>query len=153
MAVEAIPSNYPRLSPYLAVDNAAAAIDFYVAVFGATERSRMVAPDGKVGHAELAIGDSLIMLADPFPDMSAPSPRDLGGSPVTVMVYVEDVDATFAKALELGATELSPVTDHFYGDRSGLFEDPAGHRWDVSTHVEDVSPEEMARRAAEMMGG
>jgi PhnB protein len=106
-----------------------------------------------VGHAELQIGDSVLMLADEFPGMSAPSPKALGGTPVTVMVYVEDVDKTFATALGAGATETSAVQNQFYGDRSGQFEDPFGHRWNVATHVEDVPPAEMEKRAAEAMSG
>jgi PhnB protein len=151
--IDPIPSNYPRVTPYLSVDGAAKAIDFYREVFGAEERGRMPGPGGTVGHAELTIGESMIMLADPFPDMGAPTPKALGGSAVTVMVYVEDVDAVFDRAIKAGAKEISPVQDHFYGDRSGQFEDPFGHRWNVASHVEDVSPEEMERRAAQMMGG
>ena len=137
--------------PYLIVDGAAGAIDFYTSVLGATERMRMPAPDGKVGHAELQLGDSLIMLADEFPDMDARGPRTLGGTPVSLMVYVEDADAAFDRAIQAGAKSLQPVEDKFYGDRSGRFEDPFGHRWDVATHVEDVPPDEMAKRAAEAM--
>jgi PhnB protein len=151
--VSAIPQNYPRVSPYLSVDGAGEAIDFYVDVLGAILRGRMDSPDGKVGHAELEIGDSLVMLADIFPEAGQSSPKDLGGTPVMMMVYVEDADATFAKALAAGATELSPVQDQFYGDRSGRFEDPWGHSWNVATHVEDVPPEEMEARATQAMGG
>ena len=151
--VSAIPENYPRVSPYLTVEDAGEAIDFYVDVLGATVRGRMDGPDGKVGHAELEVGDSLIMLADVFPDMGQSTPKDLGGTPVSMMLYVEDVDATFAKALGAGATEVSPVEDQFYGDRSGQFDDPWGHRWNVATHVEDVPPEEMEARAAKAMAG
>jgi PhnB protein len=151
-AVKAIPDGYPQVTPYLCVDGAAAAIDFYSRVFGATERMRMGGPDGKVGHAELQIGSGLVMLADEFPDMGQRSPKALGGSPVTVSLYVEDVDAVFARALEAGATEVRAVTDQFYGDRAGQFSDPWGHLWSVATHVEDVSPEEMARRAEAMAG-
>jgi PhnB protein len=151
--VDPIPANYPRVTPYLSVDGAAKAIDFYRDIFGATEHGRMDGPDGKVGHAELMIGNSMVMLADSFPDMGAPTPRALGGSPVTLMVYVEDVDDVFARALKAGAKEIAPVKDQFYGDRSGQFEDPFGHRWNVASHVEDVSPEEMEKRAAAAMGG
>ena len=151
--VNPIPSDYPRVTPYLSVDGAAKAIDFYRDVLGATERVRMDGPDGKVGHAELGIGDSVIMLADAFPDAGGPTPTALGGSPVTVMVYVEDVDDVFAKALAAGSKEIAPVQDQFYGDRSGQFEDPFGHRWNVASHVEDVTPEEMERRAATAMSG
>lgn len=152
-AVNPIPEDYPRVIPYLSVDDATAAIDFYRDVFGATERVRMGGPDGKIGHAELEIGTSVIMLADPFPGMSQPTATALGGSPVNLMVYVEDVDDVFARAVSRGAKEVAPVQDQFYGDRSGQFEDPFGHRWNVASHVEDVSPEEMDRRAAEAMGG
>jgi PhnB protein len=151
--VKPIPDGYPRVMAYLTIDGAAPAIDFYRTVLGAEERLRMGGPDGKVGHAELQIGDSVLMLADEFPGMSAPSPKALGGTPVTVMVYVEDVDKTFATALGAGATEISAVQNQFYGDRSGQFEDPFGHRWNVATHVEDVPPAEMEKRAAEAMAG
>jgi PhnB protein len=146
-----IPDNYPRVIPYLIVDGGNAAIDFYTSVLGAKQRGRMDGPDGKVGHAELELGDSLIMLADEFPDMGARGPKAIGGSPVTVHVYVEDVDSVFDKALQAGANEVRAPEDQFYGDRSGQFEDPFGHRWNVATHVEDVPPEEMEKRAAEAM--
>jgi PhnB protein len=149
MAVKPIPEGYPRVSPYLHVDGAAAAIDFYVDVLGATERVRMDQPDGRIGHAELELGDSVVMLADEFPEMGIRGPKAVGGSPVTMSVYVEDVDAVFEKAVGAGAKVLRAVKDEFYGDRSGQFEDPFGHRWSIATHVEDVSGEEMARRAAE----
>jgi PhnB protein len=150
--VKPIPDGYPQVTPYLIVEDAAAAIDFYGKVLGATERMRMPGPDGRIGHAELQLGDSVIMLADEFPDMGAQSPKTIGGSPVTVSAYVEDVDATFKRALDAGAKELRAVENQFYGDRSGQFEDPFGHRWSVSTHVEDVPPDEMAKRAAAMEG-
>ena len=154
MAVKPIPDGYPRVIPYLTVSGAAQAIDFYCKVLGATERMRMPGdgPD-KIGHAELELGDAVIMLADEFPDMGSLSPKTIGGTPVSVMVYVEDVDAVFEQAISNGATELRPVEDQFYGDRLGQFEDPFGHRWAVASHVEDVSPEEMERRMGEMMGG
>jgi PhnB protein len=148
--VKAIPDGYPRVTPYLIVDGAGAAIDFYCSVLGATERMRMPAPGDKVGHAELEIGDCLIMLADEFPEMDARGPRSVGGSPVTLHVYVEDADSVFDRAVEAGAKALGAVEDRFYGDRSGQFEDPFGHRWDVATHIEDVAPEEMAKRMAAM---
>ena len=131
--IEPIPSGYPRVTPYLSVDGAAQAIGFYCDVLGATERVRMAGPDGKVGHAELEIGGSVIMLADEFPEMGAPSPRALGGSPVTLMVYVADVDDVWRRAIAAGATEIAPVQDQFYGDRSGQFEDPFGHRWSLAS--------------------
>ena len=149
-----IPDDYPRVTPYLIVDGAGAAIDFYCSVLGATERMRMPAPDGRVGHAELQLGDSMIMLADENAQMDVRGPRAIGGTPVSLHVYVEDSDAVFERAVQAGARALRAVEDRFYGDRSGQFEDPFGHRWDVSTHVEDVPPEEMSKRAAaEMAAG
>jgi len=147
--VNPIPDDYPRVTPYLIVDGGAAAIDFYKSVLGGTERMRMEGPDGKVGHAELEIGNSMIMLADENPDMDARGPKSVGGTPVSLHVYVEDADSVFERALEAGAESLRPVEDKFYGDRSGSFEDPFGHHWHVATHVEDVPPEEMSKRAAE----
>jgi PhnB protein len=153
VAVNPIPEGYPRLTPYLCVDGAAAAIDFYSQVFGATERMRMPGPGGKLGHAELQIGDSLLMLADEFPDMGQNSPKTVGGTPVTMSLYVDDVDGVFERAVAAGATPLQQPQDQFYGDRSGQFEDPFGHRWNIATHVEDVPPDEMERRVTQMMGG
>ncbi|MBA3432450.1 MAG: VOC family protein [Actinobacteria bacterium] len=150
--VKPIPDGYPQVVPYLCVDGAEAAIDFYGRVFGASERMRMAAPDDKIGHAEIEIGDSLIMLSDDLPEMELSNPRTLGGTPVVISLYVEDVDAVFDRAVEAGAQIRRPVENQFYGDRSGQFEDPFGHRWSVATHVEDVSPDEMAKRSAEMMG-
>ena len=150
--VNPIPADYPRVTPYINVDGAAEAIDFYGEVFGATEIVRMAGPEGKIAHAEIKIGDSVIMLADHFPDMGNPTPKQLGGVASFLMVYVEDVDDTFARAVKAGANELRPVADQFYGDRSGQFEDPWGHQWNVASHVEDVAPEEMERRMAEAMG-
>ena len=146
-----IPDDYPRVTPYLIVDGAGAAIDFYCSVLGATERVRMPGPDGRIGHAELQLGDSMIMLADENAQMDSRGPRAIGGTPVSLHVYVEDSDAAFERAVQRGAKALQAVEDRFYGDRSGQFEDPFGHRWDVSTHVEDVSPEEMSKRAAAAM--
>jgi PhnB protein len=154
--VKPIPDGYPRVIPYLCINGAAKAIDFYSEVFGAKERMRMPGPPGQpesIGHAELEIGDSLIMLSDEFPDMGSKGPSHFGGSPVMLSVYVEDVDATFERAVKLGAKQIRPPENQFYGDRSGQFEDPFGHSWYVATHVEDVSDEEMAKRAAEAMGG
>jgi PhnB protein len=151
--VKPIPDGYPRVTPYLHVDGASKAIDFYRTVFGAKERMRMAGPDGRIGHAELEIGNSMIMVADEHPDMNVRGPKSIGGTPVTVLVYVEDVDRAFERALKAGAKELRPVENQFYGDRSGQFEDPFGHHWNVATHVEDVPPDEMAKRAAKMMGG
>jgi PhnB protein len=148
MAVKPIPDGYPRVNAYLVMDGAAAAIDFYKDIFGATERMRMPGPDGRLGHAELQIGDSVVMLADEFPDMDIKGPSSFGGCPITMGVYVEDVDATVAKALAAGATTVRPIQDQFYGDRSGMIKDPFGYTWAVQTHIEDVPPDEMAKRAA-----
>ena len=151
--VKPIPDGYPQVIPYLSVENASGAIEFYTTVFGARERMRMPAPNGKLGHAELEIGDSLVMLADVFPEMGGQTPQSLGGTPVTVMVYVDNVDAVFDRAIAAGATVEREVQDQFYGDRAGQFIDPFGHKWFVATHVEDVSPQDMAQRAAAAMGG
>ena len=147
--VQPIPEGYPRVTPYLIVDGAAAAIDFYMSVLGAAERMRMAGPEGKVGHAELELGNSVIMLADEHPELGARGPRSVGGTPVTLHVYVEDVDRVFERAIEAGAKALRPVEDQFYGDRRGGFEDPFGHQWEAATHVEDLPLEEMPRRMAE----
>jgi PhnB protein len=146
--VKPIPDGYHVVTPYLIVKGAAGAIDFYKQIFGATERMRMAGPDGHVGHAELEIGDSCVMLADETPSMGALAPQTIGGSPVRLLIYVEDVDAVVAAATAAGAKLVRPVADQFYGDRAGGFEDPFGHYWHVATHKEDVSPEEMQRRAA-----
>jgi PhnB protein len=145
--VNPIPDNYPRVTPYLCVDGASAAIDFYTTVFGASERMRMPEPSGKIGHAELEIGGSMIMLADEFPEIGINSPKTIGGTPVTINIYVEDVDVVFERALANGAERLRPLEDQFYGDRSGQFLDPFGHRWSVASRIEEISPEEMAGRA------
>ena len=151
--VEPIPAGYPRVTPYLIVDGASAAIDFYCSVLGATERMRMAAPDGKVGHAELEIGNSVIMLADEHPEIGAVGPKTVGGSPVSLHLYVEDVDSVFQTAIDAGAEQTQPLEDKFYGDRSGGFKDPFGHQWHVASHVEDVPSEEMEKRAAEAAAG
>ncbi|HTA14459.1 MAG TPA: VOC family protein [Solirubrobacteraceae bacterium] len=150
---KAIPDNYPQVMPYLIVDGAGEAIEFYKDVLGATERMRLDGPDGKVGHAELEIGEAVIMLADENPGMNIEGPKSVGGTPVTIHVYLEDADAAFERAVRAGAKSLRAVGDQFYGDRSGQFEDPYGHRWNVATHVEDISEEEMLRRAAEIGEG
>lgn len=149
--VKPIPDGYPQITPYLYIDGAEAAIEFYGAVLGTKERMRMGGPGGRIGHAELELGDSVIMLADEAPDMGAKGPKLIGGSPVTLSVYIDDVDAVFDRAIEAGASQIRPVETQFYGDRSGMFEDPFGHRWNVSSRVEEVPPEEMAKRAAAAM--
>lgn len=148
--VDPIPSHYPRVSPYICVNGAVDAIAFYEKVFGATERLRIPMPDGKIGHAELAIGNGLIMLSDEFPEMGVLGPKSTGGTPVTISVYVADVDAVYATAIEAGAEPTRPVEDQFYGDRSGQFVDPFGHRWSVSSFIEDLTPEQVLERAAKM---
>jgi len=149
--VKPIPDGYPQVTPYLIVDGGDAAIAFYTKVLGAKERMRMPSPGDRIGHAELELGDSLVMLADEHPDMGILGPKSVGGTPVTISVYVEDVDSVFDRALSEGASSVRPVENQFYGDRSGQFDDPFGHRWSIATHVEDVPPEEMEKRAAEAM--
>ena len=150
--VKPIPEGYHSVTPYLVVDDAEGAIDFYTRAFGAKEKFRM--PMGeRIGHAELMIGDSHIMLADEFPDMGHLGPKNRGGTTVSLMVYVDDVDATFKQALDAGATQKRAVEDQFWGDRMGTLEDPFGHQWSLATHVEDVSPEEMEKRMAEFSPG
>ena len=152
MAVKPIPDGYSTATPYLIVKDAARAIEFYKQAFAATELMRFADPSGKIGHAEIKIGNSPIMLADEHPDMGYRSPLSLGGTPVSILLYVPDVDALFARAVAAGATVKRPVKDQFYGDRSGTVEDPFGHVWILTTHVEDVSPEEMRRRMASFQG-
>jgi PhnB protein len=151
MAVKPIPEGYHTATPYLAVDDAAEAIEYYKKAFGAKERARMDAPGGKIGHAELEIGDSLVMLSDPFPQASTRTPKELGGTSASVFMYVEDVDAVVKRAIDAGATVEMEVADQFWGDRFGTVRDPFGHLWSIATHVEDVPPEEMAERAKEAM--
>jgi PhnB protein len=146
--VRAIPEGSEGATPYLAIKGAAAAIEFYKKAFGATEKMRMVGPDGRIGHAEIQIGKAKLELADEHPEIGFLSPQTLGGSPVTIHIYVEDVDALAAQAEAAGAKVRRPVADQFYGDRGGQFEDPFGHMWFFATHKEDVSPEEMRKRAA-----
>lgn len=148
--VKPIPEGYHSVTPYLIVDGAAAAIEFYTKVFGATEVMRMPAPGGRIGHAEIKIGDSHVMLADEDPEMNARSPKAVGGSPLSLLLYVEDVDKTVQRAVAAGAKLERPVEDKFYGDRMGGIEDPFGHHWYVGTHIEEVSPEEMKKRMAAM---
>ena len=150
MSVKHVPDGYHTATPYLVVDGAARALEFYTQAFGAKELMRMPGPDGRIGHAELMIGDSHIMLADEHPEQGHRGPKSFGGSPVGIMLYVEDVDTMFRTALSLGATETRAVEDQFYGDRMGSLTDPFGHNWMIATHVEDVSPEEMERRMKAM---
>jgi PhnB protein len=151
MSTKPIPEGYHTVTPYLAVDDAASAIEFYKRAFGATERSRMDGPDGKVAHAEIQIGDSIIMTSDPFPQGQHKPPKELGGSSVGIFLYVEDVDSVVQDAVDAGATITMPVENMFWGDRFGQVSDPFGHIWQIATHVEDVSPEDMAERAKEAM--
>src|SRR6478672_36316 len=151
MAVKPVPEGYHSVTPYLAVDDATAAIDYYKKAFGAEERVRMTGPDGRIGHAELAIGDSLIMLSDPMPQGSTRPPGDLGGTSGSVFLYVPDVDRVVQKSVDAGATVTMEVADQFWGDRFGVITDPFGHVWSIATHVEDVPPEEMAERAKAAM--
>ena len=150
--VKPVPEGYNTVTPYLIVDNAAAAIEFYKNGFGAMELFRIPAPGDKVGHAEIRIGNSVVMLADEHPEVGARGPRSVGGSPVSIVVYVDDVDSVAERLESAGAKVVRPVENQFYGDRAGTFEDPFGHQWHVHTHVEDVSPDEMQKRAASMGG-
>jgi PhnB protein len=150
--IKPIPDGYHSVTPYLIIKNAADALEFYKTAFGAIELFRMPQPDGKIGHAEIKIGDSLIMLADEYLEMSYLGPKTLGGSPVSLMIYVDDVDAVFNQAIAAGAETQKPVEDKFYGDRIGSLVDPFGHVWHIATHKEDVSPEEMEKRAAAAHG-
>jgi PhnB protein len=149
--VKPVPDGYGGVTPYLIVKNAAKALDYYQKAFGAKEKFRMDKPDGKVGHAEISIGDSIVMLADEFPEMGHVGPQSMGGTPVSLHMYVEDVDARFKQALAAGGKEKRKVQDQFYGDRSGSLEDPFGHIWHLSTHKEDLTPEEIDKRATEAM--
>ena len=151
--VKPIPDGYSIIAPYLIIRGAARALDFYKQALGATERMRLVMPSGQIGHAEIQFGGSVVMLADEFPEMNCRSPESLGGSPISLHVYVEDVDAVVARAVSHGAKVTRPVQDQFYGDRSGMIVDPFGHTWNIATHVEDVPPDEIERRAASQHGG
>ena len=146
-----IPDGFHTVTPYLTVKNAVEAIEFYERAFGARERLRLDMPDGKVGHAELVIGNSIVMLADEFPECGNQSPQTLG-SPVGFAVYVDDADRAMQRAIDAGATVKEPISDKFYGDRAGSVTDPFGYKWMLMTHIEDVSPEEVKRRMAEMFG-
>jgi len=149
--VSPIPKGYPVLSPHLSVKGAAAALDFYKKAFGAKERMRIPGPNGSLGHAEIDINGAVIMLADEFPGGGAAAPTTLNGTSFSLMLYVKDVDAAFARALAAGATQIFPPDDKFYGDRCGVLKDPYGHIWCLSTHVEDVSPKEMMKRSKDAM--
>ena len=151
MSTKPIPEGHHTLTPYLAVDDAARAIDFYRKAFGAKELMRMNAPGGKIGHAELEIGDSLVMLSDPFPQSSVRPPTELDGTSASVFMYVEDVDAVVQQAVDAGATVTMEVADQFWGDRFGTVSDPFGHTWSIATHVEDLTPEEIAERGKAAM--
>jgi PhnB protein len=148
MPVQPIPDGYHTVTPYLIVDGAAGAIEYYRKAFGASELLRMSDPQGRIGHAEIRIGDSVIMLADEHHEMGYRGPRTLGGTSVSILLYLADVDAVFERAISAGGKALRPVADQFYGDRMGTLEDPFGHVWTLGTHIEDVSPEEMKRRMA-----
>jgi PhnB protein len=151
MPVKPIPDGYHSVTPYLICKGAAQAIEFYKRAFGATEIMRMPGPDGRLGHAEVRIGDSAVMLADEFPEMDVRGPQSLGGTSVSLLIYVPDVDTAFPRAIKAGGKEVRPLTDQFYGDRSGTLEDPFGHKWTIATHKEDVPPQEMQRRHEEFM--
>jgi len=151
MAVQFKPEGYHTATPYLILQGAAKAIEFYKRAFGATELMRIDAPGDKIGHAEIRIGDSIIMLADEHPEMGFRGPQALGGTPVSLMLYVEDSDAMFAQAIAAGGTVQKPIQDQFYGDRSGQMIDPFGHVWTISTHKEDLTPAEIEARLAGMV--
>ena len=151
MSTKPIPEGYHTLTPYLAVNDAAQAIDFYKKAFGAKERMRMEAPGGKIGHAELEIGDSLVMLSDPFPQSTVKPPTEIGGTSASIFMYVEDVDAVVQQAVDAGATVTMEVADQFWGDRFGSVSDPFGHTWSIASHVEDLTPEEIGERGKAAM--
>ena len=149
MTVQPVPEGYRTVTPYLSVDDASAAIDFYQRALGAKERVRMSGPGGAIMHAELELGDSRVMLSDPFPQFTPRPPKELGGTSVSIFMYVEDVDAAFKQATDAGATSEMEPDDMFWGDRFGSLRDPFGHSWQLATHIEDVAPEEMDKRAEE----
>jgi PhnB protein len=152
MAVRPVPDGYHAVTPYLVMKQAAQALAYYDHAFGAIETLRLTAPDGRIGHAEVRIGDSMVMLADEHPELGHVGPQTLGGSAVSLMVYVPDVDKVFARAIAAGAKEKKPIADQFYGDRCGTLEDPFGHVWTIATHVEDVAADEIERRVAKLYG-
>ena len=149
--VKPIPDGYHTVTPYIPVDGAADAIEYYKRAFGAKERMRMNGPDGSIAHAEIEIGDSLVMVSDPFPQSTVKPPRSLGGTSASIFLYVEDVDAVVRQAVDAGAEIVMEPQDQFWGDRFGTITDPFGHTWSVATHIEDVPPEEMAERAKAAM--
>jgi PhnB protein len=151
MAVKPIPEGYHTVTPYLYIKGTAKALEFYKKAFGAVELFRMAGPDGRIGHAEIKIGDSMIMMADEHPEMGVKGPEAYGGTTVGICLYVEDVDTVYKRAIAAGGKEVRPLTDQFYGDRSGTLNDPFGHTWTISTHKEDVPNEEMEKRAQEWM--
>ena len=146
-----VPEGYHTLIPYIAVDDATAAIDFYQRAFGAKERLRMPGPAGMIAHAELEIGDSIVMLSDPFPQSSSRPPKELGGTSAGIFVYVDNVDELYKQAIDAGATSTMEPENMFWGDRFGSVMDPFGHSWQIATHVEDAAPDEMEKRSAEWM--
>ena len=146
-----VPEGYHTITPYLAVENASEAIDFYQRAFGAKENVRMDGPGGAIMHAELQVGDSMIMLSDPFPQSSTTPPKQLGGTSVSIFAYVENIDDVYKQAIDAGASSLMEPDDMFWGDRFGSVQDPFGHSWTIATHIEDVEPEEMQRRSEEFM--
>jgi PhnB protein len=150
--VSPVPSGYHSVTPYLLIGGAGAAIDFYIKAFGAAEILRLTAPDGRIGHAEIRIGDSRVMLADEHPEMDFLGPLSRGGTTVSMLIYVDDVDAVFARAIAAGATELRPLCDQFYGDRSGAVTDPWGHVWSLASRIEEITPEEIQNRFQELYG-
>ena len=152
MPAKAVPDGYHAVTPYLIVKNAAQALEFYKRALGARERMRLDAPGGKIGHAEIEVDGSCVMLADEHPEMGYVGPRTIGGTPVSLHLYVDDVDRRFRQAIDAGGVEKRPVEDQFYGDRSGTFEDPYGHLWHLATHKEDLSPEEISKRADALFG-
>ena len=148
--IKPVPDGYHTVTPYLVIKGAANAIDFYKKAFGAVELTRLESPDGRIMHAEVRIGDSPLMLCDEWPDWNALGPQSIGGTAVSIMLYLDDVDSVVNRALEYGATLLMPVADQFWGDRMGTVADPFGHKWSIATHTEDVAADEIARRAKEM---
>ena len=148
-----MPAGYHTVTPHLVAQDAAAALAFYVRAFGAVERYRLVEPSGKIGHAEITVGDAVVMVCDEYPDFGAVSPAAFGGSPIKLLIYVDDCDAVVGRAIDAGATLLRPVKDQFHGDRSGMVVDPAGFTWTIATRREEVSPDEMQRRFTAALAG